>query len=122
MKIKIGKFEKDIEPEFELATCLEFTLIWADSIDDSANLIRINAAAIGIALDSYSILPQYKPEKDKILGYGRKILQRLLEKNVTPKDIYSSGTEILTSMSKQLPNQETIDEKKDFFHSPKQET
>lgn len=122
MKIKLGTFEKDVEPKFDIATCLEFTLTWADAVDDTADLLRINAASIGVALDSFAMLPSYKPEKDKILVYGRKVLERLLDKKVPPNDIYIAGTDILTAMSKQLPSQETIEDKKDFFPSPEQET
>lgn len=122
MNIKLANFDKDIELKADIATCLEFTLVWADAVDDTASLVRINAAAIGVALDSYSILPSYKPERDKILNYGYKVLQRLLEKNVGLQDIYNAGTKILSSMSGKLPQRDEIEDKKDFFHSPKQET
>ena len=122
MKIKLGNFNKEIEPKFNIATSLECTLVWSDSIDDSASMIRINAAACGIALDSFALLPSYKPEKDKILSYGFKILQRLLEKNVPVEEIYQSGTIILSTMSESLPKRQNIDDKKDFFLSPDKET
>ena len=56
MNIILGNFNKDIEPKFNLATALEFTLTWADCVDDSSSMIRINAAACGIALDSFAML------------------------------------------------------------------
>mgnify|MGYP003150375864 CR=1 FL=1 len=121
MNIKLGKLQREITPTFDLATCLEFSLVWADTVDDSSLLVRINAAAIGVALDSLSILPAYRPERDKILVYGRKVLARLLEKKVPVQEIYSEGTKILTAMSDRLPKRENIDEQKDFFPSPEQE-
>ena len=122
MRIKLGSFDKDVELKNDLATSLEFALIWGDAVDDSSELVRINAAAIGVALDSFALLPAYKPERDKILVYGRKVLSRLLEKNVPVEHIYSEGTKILTAMSALLPKRQHIEEKKDFFHSPEQET
>ena len=122
MNIRIGNFNRDIPEKFPLATSLEFSLLWADSIDDSSHLVRINAAAIGVALDSTNLLPAYRPERDKILVYGRKILERLLEKNVPVEDIYREGTKILTAMSSSLPQREAVDEKKDFFPSAEQGT
>ena len=115
MKILLGQYEQDIDVKFDIATALEFTLIWADSIEDSSSLVRINAAALGIALSSTALLPSYKPERDKILSYGFKILQRLLEKNVPIDDIYSSGTKVLTAMSESLPRRDNVEKKKDFF-------
>ena len=120
MNIKLGNFQRDIELNIELATCLEFTLTWSDSVDDPSSLVRINAAALGVVLDEFALLPSYKPERDKILIYGFKVLQRLLEKNVPLADIYSSGTKALSAMAERMPKQESIDDKKDFFHSPEQ--
>lgn len=122
MELCIGKFKREIKQEYSLATALEFSLVWADSVDDSSQLVRINAAAIGVALDSTNMLPAYRPNRDKILVYGRKILERLLEKNVPLDDIYREGTKILSAMSAKLPQQGAIDEQKDFFPSADQET
>lgn len=121
MKIKLSKFEKDVEYNCDLATALEFILCWGESSDDTVQLLRLNAAAIGVALDSFAILPKYRPEKDKIFVYGRKVLERLLEKKVSSQEIYQAGSTILTEMLSHIPQQDKVEEKEDFFYSPEQE-
>lgn len=121
MEIKLSKFEKKVEYNVDIATALEFVLCWGESSDDTVQLLRINAAAIGVALDSFGILPQFKPEKDKIFVYGRRILERLLEKGVTTQEIYESGSVVLSEMLNHIPKQEKVEEKEDFFCSPELE-
>lgn len=118
MKIKLSKFEKDVEIKKDLATFLEFILVWGDSSEDTVSLLRINAAAVGVALDSFAILPKYRPDKDEIKSYGRKVLQRLLEKKVSTEEIYTAGSAILTYMLSNLPSSDKVEEKEDFFYSP----
>lgn len=113
--IKLGKYEKQIPLVADLATCLEYTLVWADVSDNPAGLIRMCSAAIGVCLDSETMLPKYRADRDSILKYGRKVLSRLLEKNVPVQDIYTSGSAILVAMSEKVPNNQTVEEKKDFF-------
>ena len=121
MKIQIGKFQKDIEPNISIATCLEFVLIWGSASDDSASLLRVHASAIGVALEDYALLPSYKPERDKILVYGYKCLDRLLSQNVSTDEIYSSGAKILSMMLDRILKQKEVKEKEDFFCSPEEE-
>lgn len=117
IEVKLGKFEKQIPIVADLATCLEFSLVWGDVSEDPAGLIRMCAAAIGVCLDSESMLPKYRPERTTILTYGRKVLERLLEKNVPVQDIYHTGSQVLVAMSEKVPSMQDVEEKKDFFHS-----
>ena len=121
MEIKLGKFEKDVKYNCDLATALEFVLCWGESSEDTIQLLRLNAAAIGVALDSFAILPRYRPEKDKIFVYGFKVLERLLEKKVSSQEIYQAGSIVLTEMLKHIPQRDKVEEKEDFFCSPEQE-
>jgi hypothetical protein len=122
IKIKLGEYQKEIAKINDLATCLEFTLTWGDSSDDNVDLLRVCAAAIGVGLDSENLLPRYRPEKDKIFVYGRKILERLLVKNIPMNDIYTSGTAILKTMAEAIPQNKEVEDKKDFFHSEEEDT
>tara|TARA_B100000085_G_C18519373_1_gene503052 strand:- start:242 stop:610 length:369 start_codon:yes stop_codon:yes gene_type:complete len=121
MKIKLQKFEKDVEIKTDLATFLEFILVWGESSEDTVSLLRVNSAAIGVALDSFGILPKYRPEKDEIKSYGRKILDRLLQKQVSTEEIYVAGSTILTHMLSKLPSSEEVEQKEDFFCSEDQD-
>lgn len=122
VQITLGDYEKEVELSTDLATCLEYTLAWGSAADDNVDLIRVSAAAIGVALDKEALLPKYRPEKDKILAYGRKVLERLLLKTVPMNDIFTAGSTILSAMSKAIPQQKEVEEKKDFFHSAGEET
>lgn len=117
IEIKLGNYHKEVAEPTDLATCLEFSLVWGDVSEDPAGLIRMCAGAIGVALDKEAMLPKYRPDKTSILSYGRKVLERLLEKNVPLQDIYDSGSNILVLMTKKIPTQKEVEEKKDFFHS-----
>ena len=117
IEIKLGKFQKQIPISADLATCLEFTLVWGDVAEDPASLVRMCSAAIGVCLDAEAMLPKYRADRDSILKYGRKVLERLLEKNVPVQDIYNSGSKVLIAMSEKVPSQKSVEDKKDFFHS-----
>lgn len=121
MKIELGNYEKEVAEPTDLATCLEFSLVWGDVSEDPAGLVRICSAAIGVALDKEALLPKYRAEKTSILSYGRKVLERLLEKNVPVQHIYSSGSAVLIAMSEKIPSMKEVEDKKDFFHSAEEE-
>lgn len=121
MKIKLGSFEKEFEPQINIATCLEFVLVWGESSDDSASLLRLHSAALGVALEQFAMLPRYKPETDKIKPYGYKVLDRLVTKNVTSSEIFAAGGVVLQYMMSKIPNQKKVEEKEDFFYSADQE-
>lgn len=121
MKLKLNKFEKEFVPEINIATCLEFVLVWGESSDDSAALLRVHSAALGVALEPFAMLPRYKPESDKIKSYGYKVLERLVSKNVSSGEIFEEGGKILKHMMAMIPDQKKVEEKEDFFYSPEQE-
>ena len=122
INIKLGTFEKQVAAPNDLATCLEFTLSWGDAADDNVDLLRISAAAIGVALDAEAMLPKYRPDRDKIFVYGRKVLERLLLKKVPMQHIFSAGTVILKSMAEAVPQKKEVEDKMDFFHSQEEDT
>ena len=119
--IKLGDYHKEVPPCNDLATCLEFVLTWGDASEDNVDLVRVCSAAIGVALDPEALLPKYRPDRDKILQYGRKILTRLLLKNIPMKDIYDSGSAYLTAMAQNIPQQKEVEEKMDFFPSAEED-
>lgn len=121
INIKLGDYSKESELATDIATCLEFTLVWGDVSEDPAALVRMCAAGIGVFLDSESMLPKYRPDNTKILSYGRKVLERLLEKQVPVQDIYDSGSAILIAMSNKIPSMKAVEDKQDFFHSAEEE-
>lgn len=122
MKIKcLGKPRQATIPQ-SLATCLEVTLVWGACSDDTPSLLRLCSAAIGICTDSLAILPSYKPDKDKILSYGYKVLEKLLELGVDASLIFEDGTKLLTEMAKKLPQKKQVEESKDFLASTEEGT
>lgn len=121
MKIKLGNFDKEVAAPTDMATNLEFTILWSHIADEPTSLLRICSASIGVALESFTILPKYRPDTDKILPYGRKILSRLIEKGVSATEIYNAGSAILTEMASSLPQEKTVQDKMDFFRSAEEE-
>jgi len=117
IKITLGNYQKDVEKPTDLATCLEFTLSWGEASDNNVDLLRVCSAALGVALDKEALLPKYRPERDKINIYGRKVLGRLLDQKVSSSDIFQSGSAVLQAMAAAIPQKEEVEEKKDFFHS-----
>lgn len=117
IKITLGNYQKEVEKPTDLATCLEFTLSWGEASDNNVDLLRVCSAALGVALDKEALLPKYRPERDKINAYGRKVLGRLLEQKVSSSDIFQSGSAVLQAMAAAIPQKEEVEEKKDFFHS-----
>ncbi len=122
IKIKLGDFQREVPKIDDLATCLEFTLTWGDATDDNVDLLRVCSAAIGVGLDKEALLPKYRPNRDKIYVYGRKVLERLLVKEIPMNDIYTAGTNVLKSMAESIPQKKEVDEKMDFFHSPEEDS
>ena len=60
MNIKLGKFDKEVPKPSDLATNLEFTITWSHISDDPARLLRVCAASVGIALEPFSMLQNYR--------------------------------------------------------------
>ena len=121
IKIQLGKYDKEVEEPSDLATCLEFALTWGEAADNNVDLLRVCSAALGVALDKEALLPKYRPDRDKIYPYGRKILSRLLEQGVSSSEIFSSGSAVLSAMASAIPQKKEVEEKQDFFHSAEEE-
>ena len=103
-----------------LALLFEFAVAWSLSEDATTNA-RLCAAAIGIYIESHGVLPIYKPLKETPVSYGYKCLESLLKLKVQGSEVYNVGTKLLTDMAKNLPRNEAIEKKKDFFHSTNSE-
>ena len=119
--IELGSYKKEVAEPTDLATCLEFTLTWGESAENNVDLLRVCSAAVGVALDKEALLPKYRPDRDKISLYGRKVLARLLEKGVASSEIYKAGSEVLQVMAQRIPQKKEVDDKQDFFHSAEEE-
>ena len=121
--MKINVYGKDLEAQLpkSLATCLELSLVWGNVSDDHAQLCRLCAAVIGICTDHLAILPHYNPQRDRILNYGHKVLDRLLEKNSDVSLMFSDGTKLLTAITQKVPKQKEVNETKDFLASAEED-
>ena len=117
INIQLGKYSKEVAEPTDLATCLEFTLTWGEAAENNVDLLRVCSAALGVVLDKEALLPKYRPDRDKIFSYGRKILSRLLEQGVSSNEIYTAGSAVLSAMAKAIPQKKEVEEKQDFFHS-----
>jgi len=114
---QLGKFGTiEITPPKSLAISFEIISVWSSN-PDQATLGRLCASAIGICTESKPFLPSYRPERDKILDYGFRCLERLLEKGITASQIYNVGLECLMLCSDKLPNEEEITDIENFSSS-----
>lgn len=100
-----------------LAICFEFVSVWSTNTDMSTTA-RLSAGSIGVCLDHLAILPKYKPSIHKPSNYGHLILDRLLEKGITPGEIFEEGTKCLSLMASKIPTQEAVEEKVNFSNAP----
>lgn len=117
MKKQLGKIgEIHVEPPSSLAICFEIISVWSSN-PDHATLGRLCACAIGICTESKPFLPSYRPERDKLLEYGFRVLERLLERGVTASQIYNVGLECLMLCSAKLPSEEEITNIENFSSS-----
>jgi len=116
---KLGKFGMvSIESPKSLAICFEVVAIWSSN-PDQATLGRLCAGAIGLSTESNPILPSYRPERDKLLEYGYRCLERLLERGVTVGQIYEVGLIALMKCTEKLPNEEEVEKIENFISTPK---
>ena len=97
-----------------LATCFDFVSIWG-SDPNRAQLGRLCAAAIGVAIDHTSRLPKYNVSKGDVLGYGHTCMDRLLKAGVTPAQMFEMGTQILAEMTGQI-NFGEVEQTANFTH------
>tara|TARA_R110000822_G_scaffold144811_2_gene283624 strand:+ start:1111 stop:1458 length:348 start_codon:yes stop_codon:yes gene_type:complete len=108
---KIGVYDSVLPKS--LATCLDFVAIWGSS-PNRAQLGRLCAAAISLCVDHEKCLPAYPVLAGDPIGYGHKILDRLLDAGVKPAYIYEVGSNLLVEMMKEIPTEEAIEEKVNF--------
>lgn len=114
MQYQLGKLgETGVARPTSLATCLDFVSIWA-SEPNRAVLGRICAGAIGVCSQS-NRLPSYRPANGDPVGYGHVIMERLLEANVSPSEIYEIGAKCLTMMASAIPTKNEVETTADFL-------
>lgn len=114
MKLNLKKLgEHEILIPKSMAICLDFVSVWG-SEPNRAQLGHLCAGAIGVAVDHSRCLPMYKPEQGDPVGYGFKILDRLLSAGVTPNQVYEMGSNVLVEMMKVLPSEEQVETTANF--------
>ena len=96
-----------------LALCLDFISIWG-SDPNRAQLGRLCAAAIGVCVDHAKCLPAYKTATGDPINYGFKIMDRLLQNNVSPGYVYEIGSKLLTEMMEKIPTDREVEETANF--------
>lgn len=112
---KLGRHEI-ILPK-SIATCLDFISIWG-SDPNRAQLGRLCAAAIAVSTDHAKCLPAYPVLSGDPIGFGHKILDRLLDAGVTPGYIYEQGSNILIEMMQEIPKEKAVEEQANFTQPP----
>ncbi len=108
---KLGTHETRIPNS--IATCLDFVSIWG-SDPNRAQLGRLCASAIAVAVDHARILPAYPVHSGDPVKFGHKILDRLLDAGVSPGQVYDMGSEILLEMMRQIPTEREVEEVANF--------
>ena len=115
-EITLSKKSFAVKKPASIATCFEFVIEWSSSESNVKNA-RLCAGAIGLYLDKLSILPKYKPMKETPLQYGYTCLDRIMSMGVAGSEVYSVGSSLLFDMASQLPTDQGVEDKKDFFPS-----
>lgn len=114
MKINLNKLgEHEIQVPSSLATCLDFISIWG-SEPNRAQLGRLCASAVAVAVDHAKVLPAYKVSTGDPIQFGHKCMDRLLEAGVTPGQVYEYGTQVLTEMWKAIPTEQEVEDQANF--------
>lgn len=115
MNIDIRQFGGLIDIQSpNLATCFEFVSLWSTRGEDTAELGRLCAGAIGVCIDHAAKLPKYNPAKHRPSEYGHICLDRLLNRGVSPGQVYEEGIKCLSLMTSKIPSQKEVDEKVNF--------
>ena len=109
----------EIKNPRSLATCMQFTALWAGE-QDRAQLVQLCAGAIGVCC-AFDNAPFYRPSQGKPYDFGYAMLDFLLEKGATATQIYTKGSECLSTMASALPSEEEVQAKEDFFSPPGEE-
>ena len=119
--VKLGKLgEVEFIQPRSLAIGFEIVTLWAGH-KDQATLSRICAAAIGVCVDHEGKLPAYNPNREKIIDYGFRILDRLLEAGVNGVQIFEQGTVCLTLLAQNLPSEEDVNQAVNFTTAKEEE-
>lgn len=113
-KINLKKLgEHEIQVPSSLATCLDFISVWG-SEPNRAQLGRLCASAIAVAVDHAKVLPAYPVTTGDPIKFGHKVMDRLLEAGCTPGSIYENGSLVLMEMWKVIPTEQEVEEQADF--------
>ena len=114
MKINLKKLgEHEIILPKSVAISLDFVSIWGSDLN-RAQLGRLCAGAIAVAVDHAKCLPAYPIHTGDPIKFGFKVMERLLEAGCTPADIYDIGTQILLEMVKIIPSEEQVENQTNF--------
>ncbi len=96
-----------------MTICLDFVSIWG-SDPNRAQLGRLCAGAIAVCVDHAKCLPAYNVLTGDPIGYGYKIMERLLNAGVKPAKIYEIGSDLLIEMMKRIPTESEVEETANF--------
>lgn len=108
---KLGQHE--IQVPSSLATCLDFVSIWG-SEPNRAQLGRLCASAVAVAVDHSKVLPAYPVTSGDPVKFGHKVLDRLMDAGVTPGEVYEYGTQVLMEMMKAIPTEQEVEDQANF--------
>ena len=111
MKTRLAKKgDVELSAPHSLATCMQFTALWAGDLD-RARLSQLCAGAIGVCCGS---MPRYIPSNSAPLDYGYQCLEELLQAGCTPTVIYQVGSECLALMAAKIPSEDEVTEAENF--------
>jgi hypothetical protein len=111
MKTRLAKKgDVELSAPHSLATCMQFTALWAGDLD-RARLSQLCAGAIGVCCGS---MPRYIPSNSAPLDYGYQCLEELLQAGCTPTVIYQVGSDCLALMAAKIPSEDEVTEAENF--------
>lgn len=112
MKTRLAKKgDVELSAPHSLATCMQFTALWAGDLD-RARLSQLCAGAIGVCCGS---MPRYIPSNSAPLDYGYQCLEDLLQAGCTPTVIYQVGSDCLALMAAKIPSEDEVTEAENFM-------
>ena len=117
MDVELGTWGKLTgQPPKSLAIAFEFVTNWAGE-ENTAQICRLCAAAIGVYIDQMQKLPRYRATKETPGEYGYRCLEKLLAAGITPKTIYREGGKLLAHLSTLIPQDQEVTEAENFTAS-----
>ena len=118
MKTRLAnKGDVELSAPHSLATCMQFTALWAGD-NDRARLSQLCAGAIGVCCAD---MQRYIPSNSAPLDYGYQCLEELLQAGCTPSTIYQTGSDCLAMMASKIPSEDEVKEAENFT-PPQQES